>query len=138
MEVPAGRLTERVVHGVAVQEVASDIERLERADEAAYGRAAQLPDASRVVQTVSARQLGEVCVRLLHQEGGARRRAPAADAASQLLQEQCRLSPAFSVFLEMSSGLPSLVGAGKAVFLELVLMLLPPTIWSVLLVVLFT
>jgi hypothetical protein len=33
---------------------------------------------------------------------------------------------------------PSLVGAGKAVFLELVLMLRPPTTWSVLLVVLFT
>ena len=41
-------------------------------------------------------------------------------------------------FFSHELGFSSLVGAGKAVFLELVLMLRPLTTWSVLLVVLFT
>jgi hypothetical protein len=55
--------------------MAANVERLERADEVARGGGTQPPDASRVLLAITPRQLGEIGVRFLHQERGARGRA---------------------------------------------------------------
>jgi Rieske Fe-S protein len=70
-QVPGIILGRRVVHGVAVGEVARDAQPCQRGDELTRRLPAELPDPLRARSAVAPREVGEILVRLLHEQRGA-------------------------------------------------------------------